>query len=67
MKFKKAIATTSFYCAKPLSSEEHKADLYSLNIIYDYAAEQFDTFEEPIQFIQQYGIPFRMLDDTLEY
>lgn len=59
-------ATTSFYCDKPLSSEEHKADLYSLNIIYDYAAEQFDTFEEPIQFVQQYGIPFRMLDDTLE-
>lgn len=59
-------ATTSFYCDKPLSSEEHKADLYSLNIIYDYAAEQFDTFEEPIQFVQQYGIPFRMLDDTIE-
>lgn len=59
-------ATTSFYCNKPLSSEEHKADLYSLNIIYDYAAEQFDTFEEPIQFVQQYGIPFRMLDDTIE-
>lgn len=54
----------AFYCGKPVNSEEHLADLYSLNLIYNYAANQFDNFEEPIQFIQQYGIPIRMLDDA---
>lgn len=56
----------AFYCGKPVNSEEHLADLYSLNLIYNYAANQFDNFEEPIQFIQQYGIPLRMLDDTID-
>lgn len=54
----------AFYCGKPVNSEERLADLYSLNLIYGYASNQFDTFEEPIQFIQQYGIPDRMLDDA---
>ena len=54
----------AFYCGKPINSEERLADLYSLNLIYGYASNQFDTFEEPIQFIQQYGIPDRMLDDA---
>ena len=45
-------------------SEERLADLYSLNLIYDYASNQFGCFEEPVQFIQQYGITIRMLDDT---
>lgn len=57
---------TAFYCNKPINSEERLADLYSLNLIYDYASDQFDTFEEPIQFIYQYGIPIRMLDDATE-
>ena len=54
----------AFYCGKPVNSEERLADLYSLNLIYGYASSQFDTFEEPVQFIQQYGIPNRMLDDA---
>ena len=54
----------AFYCGKPVNSEERLADLYSLNLIYGYASNQFDTFDEPIQFIQQYGIPDRMLDDA---
>ena len=56
----------AFYCGKPINSEERLADLYSLNLIYGYASNQFDTFEEPIQFIQQYGIPDRMLEDTYQ-
>ena len=54
----------AFYCGKPVNSEERLADLYSLNLIYGYASNQFDNFEEPVQFIQQYGIPNRMLDDA---
>ena len=54
----------AFYCGKPVNSEERLADLYSLNLIYGYASNQFDNFEEPVQFIQQYGIPDRMLDDA---
>ena len=56
----------AFYCGKPINSEERLADLYSLNLIYEYASNQFDTFEEPIQFIQRYGIPERMFKDTVE-
>ena len=54
----------AFYCGKPVNSEERLADLYSLNLIYGYASNQFDNFEEPVQFIEQYGIPDRMLDDA---
>lgn len=56
----------AFYCGKPINSEERLADLYSLNLIYGYASNQFDNFEEPVQFIQQYGIPDRMLEDTYQ-
>ncbi|KJY56708.1 hypothetical protein [Lactobacillus melliventris] len=56
----------AFYCGKSINSEERLADLYSLNLIYGYASNQFDTFEEPIQFIYEYGIPIRMLNDTIE-
>lgn len=56
----------AFYCGKPVNFEEHLADLYSLNLIYNYAANQFDNFEVPIQYIRQYGIPLRMLDDTID-
>ena len=59
-------ANAAFYCGKPINSKERLADLYSLNLIYDYASNQFDTFEEPVQFMQQYGIPIRMLDDATE-
>lgn len=56
----------AFYCGKPVNSEERLADLYSLNLIYGYASNQFDNFEEPVQFIYEYGIPIRMLNDTVE-
>lgn len=46
-------ANAAFYCGKPINSEERLADLYSLNLIYDYASNQFDTFEEPIQLHHQ--------------
>lgn len=54
----------SYFCGTSLSSKERTADLFSLNIIFEYATLQYDSFEEPIQFIQQYGIPNRMLDDA---
>lgn len=54
----------SFFCGTSLSSKERKADLFSLNIIFEYATLQYDSYEEPIQFIQQYGIPDRMLNDA---
>lgn len=55
----------SYYCGTTLTSNERRADLFSLNLIFEYAAAQFDCFEEPIQFLQQYGIPYRMLADTV--
>lgn len=55
-----------YYCGSPLTSEERKADLYSLELIYDYAASQFSTFNEPGVFMEQYGIPYRMFDDTVK-
>lgn len=54
----------SYFCGTSLNSKERKADLFSLNIIFEYATLQYDTYEEPIQFIQQYGIPYRMLNDA---
>ncbi|WEV43005.1 hypothetical protein OZX56_05505 [Lactobacillus sp. ESL0684] len=51
---------------KVITSEEHAADLYSLNTIFDYATKQYSSYEEPIQFMQQYGIPNRMFDDTVD-
>ena len=56
----------AYYCGSPFTSEERKADLYSLELIYDYAASQFSTFNEPGVFIEQYGIPYRMFDDTVK-
>lgn len=40
--------------------KESQADLYSLNLIWDYAASQGYTCEEPYEFMQQFGIPERM-------
>ena len=42
------------------NSEEKSADLYALNLLYDYACNNGQYFEEPGQFIQMYGIPERM-------
>ena len=44
------------------NSEEKSADLYSLNLLYDYACKRGQYFEEPGQFIQMYGIPERMTE-----
>lgn len=41
-------------------SEERPADLYSLDLIFDYACKNDQYFEEPGQFMQAYGIPHRM-------
>lgn len=41
-------------------SEEKPADLYSLNLIYDYSCNRGDGFTEPGLFMQAYGIPRRM-------
>ncbi|WEV40314.1 M48 family metalloprotease [Lactobacillus sp. ESL0681] len=56
----------SNYCGNALTSKERHADLYSLNLIFDYATIQYDSFEEPHDFMQQYGIPNRMFDDTVD-
>ncbi|RMC55031.1 hypothetical protein [Lactobacillus sp. ESL0261] len=54
----------AFYCGKPVNSEERKADLYSLNLIYKYASSQFETFDEPGIFMEQFGIPYRIKGDV---
>lgn len=46
------------------NSEEKSADLYSLNLLYDYACSRGQYFEEPGQFLSAYGIPSRMTDAT---
>lgn len=48
------------------NSEEKSADLYSLNLLYNYACIRGQYFEEPGQFLSAYGIPFRMTDATKE-
>lgn len=49
------------------NSEEHSADLYCLNLIYNYSAKKGDSFQEPGTFIQNYGIPSRMMTATKNY
>lgn len=44
------------------NSEEKSADLYSLNLLYDYACRRGQYFEEPGQFLSAYGIPTRMAE-----
>lgn len=39
-----------------------KADKYSFDLIFDYFLETDGSFIEPGTFIEQYGIPIRMLD-----
>lgn len=58
---------TGTFCYKNFNRPvEHQADQYSLELIYDYAANQFSTFNEPCVFMEQYGIPYRMFDDTVK-
>ena len=54
----------SYYCGTTLTPNERRADLFSLNLIFDYAARQYDCFDEPGIFMSQFGIPYRMKDDT---
>lgn len=56
----------SYYCGNALTSKEHHADLYSLNLIFDYATRQYDCFNEPSEFMRAYGIPVRMYDAVVE-
>ncbi|MDF7683484.1 hypothetical protein PT287_08230 [Lactobacillus sp. ESL0679] len=56
----------SHYCGTTLTSKERHADLYSLNLIFDYATRQYDCYEEPSQFMQAYGIPTRMYDAVVD-
>ncbi|WEV51637.1 hypothetical protein OZX69_02790 [Lactobacillus sp. ESL0731] len=56
----------SSYCGTTLTSKERHADLYSLNLIFDYATNQYDCYQEPGQFMQAYGIPTRMYDDVVK-
>ena len=44
------------------NSEEKSADLYALNLLYDYACSRGQYFEEPGQFLSAYGIPSRMAE-----
>lgn len=44
------------------NSEEKSADLYSLNLLYDYAYSRGQYFVEPGQFLSAYGIPSRMAE-----
>ena len=48
------------------NSEEKSADLYSLNLLYDYACSRSQYFEEPGLFMSAYGIPSRMLEAVKE-
>ena len=40
--------------------KEDQADLYGLNLIWDYASSQGYTCEDPGEFMLQFGIPERL-------
>lgn len=40
--------------------KEDQADLYGLNLIWDYASSQVYTCEDPGEFMLQFGIPERL-------
>ncbi|WP_297816697.1 ImmA/IrrE family metallo-endopeptidase [uncultured Lactobacillus sp.] len=48
------------------NSEEKPADDFGLKLIYDYSCKMGDGFTEPIDFIQNYGIPHRMLNSAIK-
>lgn len=43
-------------------SSEQAADLFSINLLYQYAARRQQSFATVFQFMQAYGIPGRCLD-----
>lgn len=55
-----------FYYRNFNTPVEHQADLYSLNLIFNYASKQFCSFDEPGIFIEQFGIPYRMVEATYD-
>lgn len=60
---------TLIKCEAPTANypAERAADLYSLNLIYKYAINNGVEFNEPGQFIQEYGIPIKMLPDACKF
>lgn len=56
------------YYASPHGNidSEHSADLYSLNLLYDYSCVHGDDFQEPGEFMSSYGIPQRMEDAAMK-
>lgn len=48
------------------TKEEHQADLRSLELIFDYAVKRGNTFNSPQEFVENYGIPERMLEPAKE-
>ena len=48
------------------NSEEKSADLYSLNLLYEYACSRGQYVEEPGLLVSAYGIPSRMLEAVKE-
>lgn len=48
------------------NSEEKAADNYSLSLIYHYASNADSSFKEPGDFMNAYGIPYRIEDSVKE-
>lgn len=46
--------------------KEHQADLYALQVIWDFANFQGYTCEDPGEFMQQFKIPARMATSVLK-
>lgn len=55
-----------FYYRNFNTTVEHQADLYTLNLIFDYATRQYDCFNEPSEYMPAYGIPVRMYDAVID-
>lgn len=46
-------------------SQEREADNFSLKLLFNYSIKNADYFDEPYEFIEQYGISIRMLDTAV--
>ncbi|QGV03969.1 ImmA/IrrE family metallo-endopeptidase [Lactobacillus acetotolerans] len=46
------------------SKMEHEADLFSIKLLLCYAVNTNQTLTNPYQFINQFGIPTKMYEDT---
>lgn len=45
-------------------SSERSADIFSINLLWQYAENHQQAFSSPLQFMRAYGIPDRLLDDV---